>query len=90
MDFDDPYDCNKWVVDMPRVYITKEDEQLNKIYRFILGECSMQGIKQKDIAEVLDVTQQAVSVMLRKRTLSLEQMLKVMNLLGKDLLKCIE
>ena len=68
MDIDDPDGRNKWVDSMPRVYITKEDEQLNKIYRFILGECSLQGIRQKDIAEALDVTQQAVSVMLRKRT----------------------
>lgn len=75
---------NHGAVDMPKVFITKEQEQLNNIFRFVLGEISMQGIKQKDIAEELGVTRQAVSYMFKNRSMSLETFVKLMNLLGKD------
>lgn len=74
---------------MPKVFITEEQRQLNKIYRYILGEISMQGIKQKDIAEELGITRQAVSYMFKQKSMSLEAFVKIMNLLGKDAAECI-
>lgn len=75
--------------DMPKVCLTKEQRQLNKIYRFIRGEADMQGINQKEIAEALNVTQQAVSYMLKNQSMSLEAFVTIMNLLGKDATECI-
>lgn len=75
--------------DMPKVFITEEQRQLNKIYRYLLGEISMQGIKQKDIAAELGITRQAVSYMFKEKSMSLETFVKIMNILGKDATGCI-
>lgn len=75
--------------DMPKVFITEEQRQLNKIYRYLLGEISMQGIKQKDIAEELGITRQAVSYMFKQKSMTLETFVKIMVLLGKDAGECI-
>lgn len=75
--------------DMPKVFLTEEQRQLNRIYRYILGEISMQGIRQKDIAEELGITRQAVSYMFKQKSMSLESFVKIMNLLGKDAAECI-
>lgn len=75
---------------MPRVFLTEEERQLNKIYNFIIGECFKQKIRQKDIGEELFVSQAAVSHKFNDRTLTLEDFVKIMNLLGKDITKCIE
>ena len=75
--------------DMPKVFITEEKRQLNKIFRYIRGEAAMQGITQKSIAEELGITRQAVSYMFRNQSMSLEAFVKIMNLLGKDAAECI-
>jgi predicted transcriptional regulator len=75
---------------MPRVLLTEEERQLNRLYNFILGECFKQKIRQKDIGEELCITQSAVSYKFNDRTLSLSDFVKIMNLLGKDVTKCID
>jgi CRISPR/Cas system CSM-associated protein Csm2 small subunit len=74
---------------MPKVFITEEQRQLNKIFRYIRGEAAIQGIKNKDIAEALDITPPAVTYMFKNQSMSLEAFVKVMNLLGKDAAECI-
>ena len=82
-------DRTEWGVDMPRVVLTEESRQIDRLYRFIEGERQIKKIRQQAIADALGVSHQAVSKMLRERTLKLDQFVQIMNLLGKDITECI-
>lgn len=75
---------------MARVYLTKEDEQLGKLWNFMIGTCYTKRITQTDLADVLGVKQPSVSYMFRNKSMSLEDFVTVMNVLGVDVTKCLE
>lgn len=66
---------------MPKVAITKEQEQLNRIYNDIHGQMFRKGITQRRIAQELGITQQAVSIKLKHQTLSLLDYVTIKNIL---------
>lgn len=75
---------------MPRVNLTKEDRQLNKIYNFILGTCYTQRIPQRVLADELGISQQAYAYKIKHRSFSLSDFVTIMNFLGKDVTECID
>lgn len=75
---------------MPRVYLTKEDAQLNKIYNFIIGTCYSRRIPQRVLADELGISQQAYAYKIKHRTFSLSDFVTIMNVLGKDVTECID
>ena len=75
---------------MPRVYLTKEDAQLNKIYNFIIGTCYSRRIPQRSLADELGISQQAYAYKIKHRSFSLSDFVTIMNVLGKDVTECID
>ena len=75
---------------MARVYLTKEDEQLGRLWNFMIGTCYTRRITQTDLADVLGVKQPSISYMFRNKSMSLEDFVAIMNVLGVDVTKCIE
>ena len=75
---------------MPKVYFNETDKQLDQMYDFLILECRRQKVRQKHIAAVLGVTQDAVSKMFNRRTLTLDAFAKIMGMLGKDITTCIQ
>jgi transcriptional regulator with XRE-family HTH domain len=73
---------------MPKVFITQEQRQLEHIYNYIKAQCHIKKISQALIASELGITQQAYSYKLRSKTLSLEDFVVIMNILGKDVEVC--
>ncbi len=73
---------------MPKVFITQEQRQLEHIYNYIKAQCHIKKISQAHIASELGITQQAYSYKLRSKTLSLEDFVVIMNILGKDVEVC--
>jgi hypothetical protein len=73
---------------MPKVFITQEQRQLEHIYNYIKAQCHIKKISQALIASELWITQQAYSYKLRSKTLSLEDFVVIMNILGKDVEVC--
>ena len=70
---------------MPKVFITQEQRQLEHIYNYIKAQCHIKKISQALIASELGITQQAYSYKLRSKTLSLEDFVVIMNILGKNI-----
>lgn len=75
---------------MPKVYFNETDKRIDKTYDFIILEMKKQKIRQKHIAAELGVTQDAVSKMLSRHTLSLEAYATIMTMLGRDITGCIQ
>ena len=73
---------------MPKVFITQEQRQLEHIYNYIKAQCHIKKISQAHMASELGITQQAYSYKLRSKTLSLEDFVVIMNILGKDVEVC--
>lgn len=69
---------------MPRVALTRQ-QKLNSEAKRISTECACKlkeyGIKQKDVAELLEISPQALSKQLTKRSVSLETYLAVQMLI---------
>lgn len=67
---------------MPRVAIKKKDYIVTDFLKWLRGEMAVRGIKQSDIAEWLGVSQQAVSIRVRRGTFSLKELLIIFENLG--------
>ncbi len=62
---------------MPRVHLKKKEYVAKDLTACISGKMYTQGIKQKDMGELLGVTQQAFSRKLRKCQFSYLELLEV-------------
>lgn len=63
---------------MPRTYITREDRELNIIFRNVIGERKMRGISQKRLAEAIGLSsQQGYNAIEKRRNPTLRQFLMI-------------
>lgn len=75
---------------MPKVYITKTDKQIDRLYDFIIGTCKRRKIRQEDMAAVLGDSRQAYAYRLNHQKLTLEDFVLILDFLGEDVTKCID
>ena len=69
---------------MPRVFLTSEDRRANEIIALLKG---MAAGKQKELSEVWDISQQAVSYKLKHGNVTLLDLYKAREVLEMDLHK---
>lgn len=69
---------------MPKGFVTQEQKQLDHIYKFIKGMSAVKGLTQTDIANALSIKQPTYSYKFRNKTLSLEDFVIIMNVLGRN------
>lgn len=67
---------------MPRVHLNKKQYIASDFCGCIIGKMHMQGVKQKDMGELLGITQQAFGAKLRKCQFSYMELLEVFRKLG--------
>lgn len=70
---------------MPRVILTEQARQLDKLYNFIKALSAVKGISQTKMASYLGFCQQNYSKKIRHRTLSLADFVEIMNVLDIDI-----
>lgn len=69
---------------MPRVRIKKKEYAVSDFKKWLIGEMAMQNIRQKDMAEWLGMTQQAVSLKIQKSDFSLKELIVIFDKLQTD------
>lgn len=69
---------------MPRVRIKKKDYAINDFRKWLIGEMAVQNIRQKDLAEWLGMSQQAVSIKIQKSDFSLKELIILFDRLQTD------
>lgn len=70
---------------MPRVYMSESERLNDRLVTWIIGTMKMKGITQKVLAEEMMVTQQALSVKLKRRSLSFTDFLAAVKVLDPDI-----
>lgn len=70
---------------MPRVYMSESERLNDRLVTWIIGAMKMKGITQKVLAEEMMVTQQALSVKLKRRSLSFTDFLAAVKVLDPDI-----
>jgi len=73
---------------MPRVSIKKKDYILTDFRRWLIGEMAVQEVKQRDVAEWLNISQPAVSIKIKKSEFTLKELLTIFEKLhtGPDMI----
>ena len=74
---------------MPRVQITKEQWQIDRIYDFIIGQKAKLRITQNTLAKILGISQQSFSYKLLNRSFSLEEVLTLLNFFDVEITDCL-
>lgn len=69
---------------MKRGFKTQEQETLDSIYGFIDSESHRKRLSQRQIGQELGMSQQVISYKLKNRTLTLEDYVYLMGVLGKE------
>ena len=69
---------------MPKTFITREDQELNRIHANLYIIRSGSGISQKEIGAELGISRQAYSLKERTMNMSLKEFLAVCHKLGAD------
>lgn len=69
---------------MPRVTIKRKEYMITDFRRWLIGEMTIQGIKQREIAEWLKITQPAVSVKIKNSEFTLKELLTIFEKLHAD------
>lgn len=69
---------------MPRVRIKKKDYAITDFRKWLIGEMAVQNIRQKDLAEWLGMSQQAVSIKIQKSDFSLKELIILFDRLQTD------
>lgn len=69
---------------MPRVRIKKKDYAVTDFRKWLIGEMAVQNIRQKDLAEWLGMSQQAVSIKIQKSDFSLKELIILFDRLQTD------
>lgn len=70
---------------MPRVYMSESERLNDRLVTWIIGTMKMKGITQKVLAEEMMVSQQALSVKLKRRSLSFTDFLAAVKVLDPDI-----
>lgn len=70
------------VRDMPKVYITQEQRDREKLKKVIRGRMSYRGIKQKEVADQLHTTQQNISHKLNNGNITLMEFISLHRIIG--------
>ena len=70
---------------MPRVYMSESERLNDRLVTWIIGTMKMKGITQKILAEEMMVSQQALSVKLKRRRLSFTDFLAAVKVLDPDI-----
>lgn len=70
---------------MPKVILTEQARQLDRLYNFIKGMSAVKGVSQTRMALYLGYSQQNYSQKLRRRSLSLADFVEIMSVLDVDI-----
>ncbi len=69
---------------MPRVAINKQAYLTNDLYAYLIGQMRVRGITQQSLGEQLGLSQQVISGKLKKKQLSTEELIRVLDILEVD------
>lgn len=69
---------------MPRVAINKPAYLANDLYAYLIGQMKVRGITQQSLGEQLGLSQQVISGKLKKKQLSTEELIRVLDILEVD------
>lgn len=69
---------------MPRVAINKPAYLTNDLYAYLIGQMRVRGITQQSLGEQLGLSQQVISGKLKKKQLSTEELIRVLDILEVD------
>lgn len=70
---------------MPRVYMSESERLNDRLVTWIIGTMKMKGITQKVLAEEMMISQAALSVKLKRRSLSFTDFLAAVKVLDPDI-----
>ena len=69
---------------MPRVAINRPAYLTNDLYAYLIGQMKVRGITQQSLGEQLGLSQQVVSGKLKKKQLSTQELIIVLDILEVD------
>ena len=69
---------------MPRGAINKPAYLTNDLYAYLIGQMRVRGITQQSLGEQLGLSQQVISGKLKKKQLSTEELIRVLDILEVD------
>jgi len=69
---------------MPKVFLSENKRLTEKFVAWVYGEMKVRKISQRQMAAELDISQQALSVKLKTKSLSFEDFLTIIRVLEPD------
>ena len=69
---------------MPRVAINRPAYLTNDLYAYLIGQMKVRGITQQSLGEQLGLSQQVISGKLKKKQLSTQELIIVLDILEVD------
>lgn len=69
---------------MPRVQLTEAERTTSRIKRMILGQIDMKGVKQKDIADIWEVSQPGAGYKVKNMAMDPVELVSLVNYLEFD------
>ena len=70
---------------MPTIHLTHEERIKAGLASYVAGELKIRNLYQRDLADAMGISQQALSMKIRKRSFSFEDFVHILSFFGTDL-----